>query len=69
MVNGSSVHNLVKEEVEYDPTKTKALSVNLKVNDTVAISGSTPWIIDEVEDKIQSALGQEQLTSLVIDEL
>ena len=59
MVNGENVHNLVKEEVEYDPSKTENLFVHLEVNDTVAISGSTPWIIEEVEDKIQSALGQE----------
>ena len=59
MVNGENVHNLVKEEVEYDPSKTEALNVYLTVNDTVAISGSTPWIIEEVEDTIQSALGQE----------
>ena len=59
MVNGSNVYNLVKEEVEYDPTKTEALDVELYVNDTIAISKPIPWIIDEVEDKIQSALGQE----------
>ena len=47
------------EQVDYDPTKTEKLYVHLTVNDTKAISGSTPWIIEEVEDKIQSALGQE----------
>ena len=48
------------EQVDYDPTKIETLQVMwLKVNDTEAISGSTPWITDEIEDKIQSALGQE----------
>lgn len=28
-----------------------------------------PWIIDEVEDKIQAALGMEQLSSLYISNL
>ena len=51
-VNGADVYNLVKEEVDYDPSKTEALSVTLKVNGKEAISGSMPWIIDEVEDKI-----------------
>ena len=59
LVNGENVHNLVKEEVEYDPSKTEAMSVHLTVNDTKAISGSTPWIVEEIEGKISSALGQE----------
>jgi len=48
------------EQLDYDPTKTEVLNVKLTVNDKKAIStGYTPWITDEVEDKIQSALGQE----------
>ena len=30
---------------------------------------NTPWIIDEVEDKIQTALGIDSLTSLHIESL
>ena len=33
MVNDADIYNLVKEEVDYDPTKTETLSVTLKVND------------------------------------
>ena len=32
-INGEDIYNLVKEEVDYDPTKTETLSVNLKIND------------------------------------
>ena len=32
-VNGADVYNLVKEEVDYDPSKTETLSVELIVND------------------------------------
>ena len=32
-VNDADVYNLVKEEVDYDPTKTETLRVSLKVND------------------------------------
>ena len=41
----------------------------LEVNETEAISGSMPWIIDEVEERIQTALGMNQLNSLVIQYL
>ena len=52
-INDADLYSLVKEEVDYDPSKTETLSVRLlKVNDKETISGSTPWIIDEVEDKI-----------------
>ena len=32
-VNGEDMYSLVKEEVDFDPTKTETLSVSLKVND------------------------------------
>ena len=52
-INGEDIYNLVKEEVDYDPTKTETLFVQLKINDqTGIIYGNTPWIIDDVEDKI-----------------
>ena len=61
----------MKEEVDFDPTKTETLRVRwLKLNDQydqrkgTAISGSMPWIINDVEDKIQTALGMCHLTSL-----
>ena len=51
-MNDVYIYSLVKEEVDYDPSKTESLRVDLKVNDKDAISGSMPWIINDVEDKI-----------------
>ena len=56
-VNDEDLYSLTKEEVDFDPSKTESLDVILKVNEIEAISGSMPYIIDEVEDRIQSALG------------
>ena len=57
----------MKEEVDYDPTKIEELNVKLCINDkkeydnepTLVIDRSMPWIIEEIESKIQSALGAE----------
>ena len=68
-VNGADIYNLVKEEVDFDPTKTENLYVSLIINEKGHINGTMPWIIDDVEDKIQNALGMEQLTSLDIRDL
>ena len=70
-INGYDIYSLVKEEVDYDPTQTETLNVKFKINDQkkFAIKGNIPWIIDEVEDKIQTALGMQQLTSLHIWDL
>ena len=70
-INGEDIYSLIKEEVDYDPTKTESLKLDFKINDQTewAISGITPWIIDEVEDKIQIALGIDNLTSLQIENL
>ena len=52
-VNDVDIYSLVKEEADYDPSKTETLWVNkLKVNEKLIISEPTPWIINEVEDKI-----------------
>ena len=32
-VNGADIYNLVKEEVNFDPTKTETLNVDLNIND------------------------------------
>ena len=45
-INDADILNLVKEEVDFDPSKTESLKVELKVNDKVAISEAMPWIID-----------------------
>ena len=69
-VNDDDIYSLVKEEADYDPSKTTTLKVDiLKVNDIKTISGSMPWIINDVEDKIQAALGMSHLNSLEIKEL
>ena len=67
-INGQDIYSLIKEEVNYDPSKTETLYVELKINDQTewAISGNTPWIIEDVDDKVQTALGEEQLTILHI---
>ena len=36
-VNGADIYNLVKEEVNFDPTKTEALNVMLRINDKSVI--------------------------------
>ena len=59
----------MKEAVNFDPTQTERLEVRLDINDKIAIKGSIPWIIDEVEDKIQTALGMDQLTSISVKDL
>ena len=59
-VNDIDFYKLVKEEVDYDPTRTELLSVKFEVNDTKVISGSTPWYIEDIEDKIQCHLDSLQ---------
>ena len=69
-VNDADVYILPKEEVDFDPTKTKTLFVrSLKVNGKQAVFWSMPWIIDDVSDKVESALGMDSLTSLEVEEL
>ena len=68
-VNGEDVYSLVKEEVDYDPSKTEKLGTFLNLNDKKdsniksrfewAIRGNGPWIVDEVEEKISTALGTD----------
>ena len=69
-VNGEDIYRLIKEEIDFDPSKTETLKVkSLKVNDIEAISKWTPWIINDVEEKIQDALGTGHLHSLKINSL
>ena len=68
-VNDEDLYSLTKEEVDFDPSKTEPLNVSLKVNEIEAISAEIPYIIDEVEDRIQSALGMNQLSCLEINHL
>ena len=69
MVNGEDIYNLVKEEVDYDPNKIETLNVNLKVNDKLVISKKITYIIEDVEDSIQTTLGMGHLSSLNIIDL
>ena len=68
-VNDYNIYSLVKEEVDYDPTKMETLFVNLRVNGKTAIDHSMPWIVDEVEEKIQNTLGMDNLDNIVISDL
>ena len=75
-VNGEDIYSLVKEEVDFDPSKTEKQYVFLNLNDKKdsngyegvewAIFGSMPWIIDEAEEKIQTCLGMDRLSSIFI---
>ena len=65
-VNDADIYSLPKEEVDYDPSKTESMEVYLKFNDKLsngedvwALCGNMPWIVNEVDEKIQNALGME----------
>ena len=78
-VNDEDIYSLVKEEVDFDPSKTEPLETYLNMNDKKdsnglaglewTILGYVPWIVDEVEEKISNALGMDQLSSLIIKAL
>ena len=71
-INDADLFTLVKEEVDYDPSKTENILVYIQINDKKNNNGQTewtnfgnmPWIIDDVSDKVESALGMGNLTSL-----
>ena len=70
-VNDEDVYSLVKEEVDFDPSKTEECFIALCVNDIKdwAMNGYAPWIFEDVEEKISTALGANQLTCVRIHEL
>ena len=51
-VNDADIYSLVKEEVNYDPSKIESLIVDLAINENLEliISGLMPWIVDDVEE-------------------
>ena len=67
----------MREEVDFDPTKTEELNVKLSINDKKDINNEPawvidelmPWILEEIESKIEVALDMENLTSLHIESL
>ena len=73
-MNDEDLYSLSKEEINEDPSNTENLETFLNINDkedsdgfrglSWAIYRATPWIIDEVEDKIQSNLGTSDIHSL-----
>ena len=65
-VNDDDIYSLVKEEPDFDPTKTLTLEVDLDINEKETISGSVSWIVDEVSEKVENALGLQRLTDLRI---
>ena len=65
-VNDEDLYSLTKEEVDFDPSKTEILKVILKVNNIEAIPREAAWIIDDVDERIQSVLGLSQLSCLEI---
>ena len=44
-VNDADIYNLVKEEVDYDPTKTEALIVVLNINEKTNENDEPEWAI------------------------
>ena len=68
-VNDEDLYSLTKEEVDFDPSKTESIEAELEVNEIRAFYGSFPWIIDEIEEKIQKALGMSQLSCLNVQQL
>ena len=70
------MYRLVKEELDFDPTKTETLNVCLNINDKKdskgfegydwAIIGAMPFILEDIEEKIQTALGMDKFASLFI---
>ena len=52
-VNGQSYYNLVKEVIDFDPSKVEVFTCkSLKVNDAEAHTGSLPWIPYQFEMKL-----------------
>ena len=68
-INDADFYSLPKEEVDYDPTQTETLRVAILVNGKLAASESMPWIIEDFSDKVESILGMDQLTSLIVEKL
>ena len=52
-INGEDYYTLVKEEIDFDPSKIEAFNCGyLKLNEVEVQTGSIPWILDEFEEKI-----------------
>ena len=70
------MYRLVKEELDFDPTKTETLTVCLNINDKKDSNGvegsdwdnieAIPFILEDIEEKIQTALGMDKFASLFI---
>ena len=66
-VNGYDYYTLVKEEVDFDPSKIEPFECfELKLNDEEAHSGSMPWVLEEFEEKINKVYKGLPLESLSI---
>ena len=68
-MNGRDIFNLPREEVDFDPSRTENLEVQLKVNDAKAIDGNMPYIVEDVNEKIDSALTERLVRSIDISRL
>ena len=63
-INYYDYYTLVKEELDFDPSNIKPLNCTLYINDVVAHEGVMPWIIDEVEEKMNTVYQGYPLESL-----
>ena len=53
MVDGYDYYTLVKENIDFDPTKIEIFECDkLILNGELAHSGQMQWVVDEVEEKI-----------------
>ena len=69
-VNGDDYYYLPKEYVDFDPSIIEVFKCqSLKLNGDEAISGSIPWILEEVEDKMNEVYKGLPLESLEVIEL
>ena len=66
-VNDFDYYTLVKEEIDFDPTQIELFKCEkLVLNEVEALSGQVPWVIEEVEEKINKVYQGKQLESLEI---
>ena len=66
-VNDKDYYTLVKEEIDFDPSQIESFKCrSLKLNEVEAHSGVMPWVLEEVEEKMNRVYQGKSLESLEI---
>ena len=66
-VNDFDYYTLVKEEIDFDPSQIESFKcLSLKLNEVEAHSGVMPWVLEEVEEKMNRVYQGKSLESLEI---